>query len=147
MSDCLPDSVQQVADVIGVEAALNLVRLWPRTNVKSTAKGRVVIYVPTTLSSGHALVDILGETLAQKFVRYFGGELLFLAGCAAQRTRETHRAIVAALHADASPIMVARVFGISPQHARRIRKANLSAKDAVATQSHDSRTNATANHA
>lgn len=147
MSNTFPDSVQQVADIIGAEAALKLVRQWPRTNASSTTKGRVVLYVPTTLPTGHTLVDILGEDVAQKFVRHFGGELLFLAACASIRTRETHRTILAAMNAGASPIMAARVFGISPQHARRIRNANKAAKDAVATHGHDSRMNVTANHA
>ena len=133
MIDSLPDSVAPIAEVIGVDAALKLVRTWPRTNATSTSRGRVVIYVPITLTSEHPLIEIIGEANAQKLVERFRGELLFLASCASIVAKHRDRAILDAIEMGATTEKAARVLGVSLRHAYRIKRADKAAKDAVVT--------------
>lgn len=117
----LPDSIKVIAEVIGVTAALKLVREWPRTVSGSTGRGRIVLYVPTSLPSRHQLIDVLGEELAQLMVKRFGGELLFLASghsfCAHERRDMIARAVLAgmprervALHYEVSQTTIKRAM-------------------------------------
>jgi hypothetical protein len=131
MPNSLPDSVTPVAEVIGVDAAMKLVRNWPRTNATSTTKGRVVIYVPITLAAEHPLIGIIGEVNAQKLVERFRGELLFLASCASIVAKQRDRAILDAIEMGATTETAARVLGVSLRHAYRIKRADKAAKDAV----------------
>src|SRR5690606_29839093 len=86
--------VQEVADVIGRDAALYLVGQLPRMtppSARSAGRGeqRVYVYVPyvSWLKPDHPLVSILGINDAEKLCRHFGGEFLHLANCT-----ETYRA-------------------------------------------------------
>lgn len=69
----LPQSVQEIADVIGRERALFLIGQLPRCGKRSW---RVAVYVPRTLKPDHILVRILGWVDAQRMARHFGGEIL-----------------------------------------------------------------------
>lgn len=79
----LPQSVQQIADVIGRDEALDLVARLPRHFQKHHPTGRVLLYVPKALPDGHRLVDLLGRELAEQLVAAFGGEILYPAACVA----------------------------------------------------------------
>jgi hypothetical protein len=73
----IPQSIQEIADVIGLERAFYLVGRLPRR------KGnRVMLYVPKKLKANHRLVGILGLEDARKMVQAFGGENLYPANCA-----------------------------------------------------------------
>lgn len=79
----LPNSVQEIADVIGREAALYLIGQLPtmyagKDGHKST---RVILYVPKRLNTDHRLVAILGWKTACELVEGFGGEILQVANC------------------------------------------------------------------
>ncbi len=106
----LPESAQVIAEVIGRTATLELAK---------RAKGRK-IYVPKTLCAGHEvrrcgrtsreakprctcrghwIAETVGDALAVKLSRTFGGESLDLAGCyyvhafaRNERIREQHKA-------------------------------------------------------
>lgn len=84
MPRSLPRSVQQIADVIGRDAALNLIRQLPRAYMGKPGRKswRVLLYVPQRLRPDHELVRILGWQNAERLVRAFGGELLKPANCA-----------------------------------------------------------------
>ena len=72
--DDLPESVQEIADVIGTEAALRLVCQLPECYRDAGKKSRkVILYVPKRLPLDHQLVEILGFPTAQKLVAAFGG--------------------------------------------------------------------------
>lgn len=77
----LPNSVQEIADVIGREAALYLIGQLPRCYPPSRKSQAVVMYVPKRLTTDHPLFRILGWTPAQKLVAEFGGEILYPANC------------------------------------------------------------------
>lgn len=120
MTERLPDSVAQIAEVIGVDAALKLVRQWPRaTKCRTMPRGRIAIYVPATMPADHPIAAIIGHEAAQKLAEIFGGENLFPATCGAHATRE---AVIRALAVGAHTDMIARLFEITPQHVRLITK-------------------------
>lgn len=80
MTDRLPPSVQEIADVIGREKALLLVGKLPASSARSW---RRIVYIPKRLNckSGHQLVCYVGWNAAEKLVRHFGGEILQPANC------------------------------------------------------------------
>lgn len=90
----LPESVQEIAEVIGRERALYLVGQLPRryapgNGAKSadregvTNKGawRVVMYVPMRLRADDVLVRVIGWHDALKLVNHFRGCVLQPANC------------------------------------------------------------------
>lgn len=92
MATALPESVQEIAEVIGEDRALYLVRKLPQCGKRSW---RRVLYVPKSLNANHPLVEILGWPDARKMVRHFGGEILQPANCnglaRADKCRRVHR--------------------------------------------------------
>jgi hypothetical protein len=74
----LPDTVQEIADVIGRERALYLIGHLPRCGSRSW---RVAVYVPRKMPIDHRLVEILGWRDAERLARRFGGEILQPSNC------------------------------------------------------------------
>lgn len=125
----LPDSVMEIAEVIGRERALFLLGQLPRCYVKDsrradTAKGwrseRVMLYVPKTLKPDHYLVQILGWHDAQRMVQAFGGEVLCPANC--RTVYQPHRDQgIRRMHGDGVPItMIAQWFGMTERRVRQV---------------------------
>ncbi|HDR9259609.1 TPA: hypothetical protein QDB21_005631 [Burkholderia vietnamiensis] len=83
----LPKSVQEIADVIGREKALHLIRSLPTYVAGKPGKRctRVMLYVPQRLRMDHPLVQILGFEDAAKMVDNFGGECLQPANCSGNK--------------------------------------------------------------
>ncbi|GGH64905.1 hypothetical protein GCM10010975_32180 [Comamonas phosphati] len=79
----LPESAQEIADVIGRERALYLIGQLPRYVGGAPGKQstRVILYVPKSLTDDHDLVRILGRDDAEKLCHHFGGEILNPANC------------------------------------------------------------------
>lgn len=79
----IPDSVAEVAAVIGRERALYLVGKVPESMIMigGYRTKRKCLYVPRTLPLDHPLVSIIGFADATKMVRMFGGEILKLGTC------------------------------------------------------------------
>ncbi|HDR9053161.1 TPA: hypothetical protein QDB02_000858 [Burkholderia vietnamiensis] len=81
----LPESVQEIADVIGRERALYLIGQLPRYVGGASGKqsSRVILYVPTPqrLRDDHDLVRILGRDDAMKLCNAFPGENLSPPNC------------------------------------------------------------------
>lgn len=86
----LPDSVQELAQIIGRDRALALVANLPKTTDHRGGE-RPMLYVPKRVTSDHPLVRALNIggpqdnpaalVAAQKLVEAFGGEILYPAGC------------------------------------------------------------------
>jgi hypothetical protein len=131
----LPDSVQEIADVIGDERALFLIGQLPRCYVpgrsgtsgsvtreagKSVAVERVIMYVPKRLTFDHQLVTILGWQDAQKLVTAFGGEILYPANCTAiyRPFRDEH--IVRLVSEGVPTVTVAEWFNVSERQVRNL---------------------------
>lgn len=75
----LPDSVAEIAQVIGRERALFLVGQLPPCGSRPW---RVAVYVPRRMRPDHILVAILGWRDAERMAWAFGGEILQPAICA-----------------------------------------------------------------
>lgn len=121
----LPESVQEIAEVIGRERALYLIGRLPKTYPPSTrtkngATERVILYVPKSLRPDHALVNILGWHDAMKLVRVFGGEILQPANCREVYRRFRDQSIRSFLMAGASATHIAGLMGVSDRHVKNI---------------------------
>lgn len=116
----LPESVRQVAEVIGETAALELVKRWPRQAVRGDVPFRPVMYVPSRLTPDHRLVAIIGWMLAERLVKAFGGDIIFLAMCANIVRNDRDQAIAEAVARNATPAAIAARFGMSERQVRRI---------------------------
>lgn len=120
MTNRLPDSVRQVAEVIGEVAALELVKRWPRQAVKGDVPFRPVIYIPAKITPDHRLVQIIGWPLAVRLVKRFGGDIIFLATCANIVRDDRNQAIADALERNTSPAAIAARFNMSERQVRRV---------------------------
>jgi hypothetical protein len=125
MGAALPSSVQEIAEVIGRDAALRLVGALPRCSQRdrrypNAASSRVIMYVPKRVEPGHRLVQILGHDTARRLVHHFGGEVLYPANCADVyrrfRDSEALRMVRDGMPAKA----VADVLGVSDRHVRNL---------------------------
>lgn len=85
MTAKLPGSVQQIADVIGREKALELIGKLPLIKSPSRTSGecQVCVYIPMlcNLKPDHKLVMMIGYKAAEKLSLRFGSEILHLATC------------------------------------------------------------------
>lgn len=122
MLNDLPESVREIAEVIGRDAALRLIGKLPtcyagKDGKKST---RVIMYVPKRLQPDHMLVSILGWSSACKLVRVFGGEILYPANCRGIYSKFRDEAILKMLEAGCRPSMVADIMGLSERHVRNL---------------------------
>jgi hypothetical protein len=123
----LPDSVQEIADVIGRERALYLIGQLPRYTSKdhrwsAAAPSRVLLYVPkaSRLTDRHKLVRILGWRDAVRLCEVFGGEILKPANCSCiyKRYRDTQILRLAKDGLDSSRISA--LIGVSASQVRLI---------------------------
>lgn len=86
----LPESVQEIAEVIGRDKALWLIGQLPRSGKRSW---RVCFYVPKTLSPNHKLVAMLGWHDAKRMVNAFSGMILQPSNCSFLVTDARHRRV------------------------------------------------------
>jgi len=116
----LPASVQQIAEVIGQDAALQLVRRWPRKARTADGTARPVIYVPAKVPPSHPLAEILGVEAALKLSAAYGGEILFLATCANEANDCRRAAILRLACAGWGTEAIALVTGVTPRRVRQV---------------------------
>ena len=116
----LPRSVQELADVIGRDAALFLVGQLPRAYSPGHPSGQVILYVPKVLKPDHALVALLGWKNASRLVHAFGGEILQPAYCADLYRDFRDRSIRRLLIEGHRPSTLAEWFGVCDRHVRNI---------------------------
>ena len=69
----LPDSVAEIAEVIGHDKALDFVRQIPRSGSR---RWRACVYIPKRLPADHPLVHMVGWEDASKLVYAFSGMIL-----------------------------------------------------------------------
>lgn len=115
----LPRNVQEVADVIGRDAALRLVDSLPRALNRPWQRW---CYVPQKIRPDHPLSLLLGWVLAEKLVHVFGGEMLTLSNCSYTRKDERDAAIRSMRASGRSVQDVAREFRMSDRQVRNIVK-------------------------
>ena len=122
MGKRLPRSVQELADVIGRDAALFLIGHLPRAYSKCHPSGQVVLYVPRTLKVDHHLVALLGWNTAMRLVRAFGGEMLQPAHCADLYRDFRDRSIVRLLNEGHRVSVLAEWFGVCERHIQNLQR-------------------------
>jgi hypothetical protein len=115
----LPESVQEIADVIGRERALYLISKLPRYCASDHGE-RVMLYVPRTLPLDHLLVKILGWNDASKLAAAFPGEILKPANCAYlhKNFRDAH--IARLVNEGVSISMITEWFDLCERQVRNI---------------------------
>jgi hypothetical protein len=122
----LPDSVQEIADVLGRERALFLIGQLPRcyAGKEGRKSSRVILYVPKRIQPDHPLVRILGYPDAQKLARAFGGEILQVANCAEIYRRFRDASIRQMAAARASVQAIAELMQVSKRHVQDVLREN-----------------------
>lgn len=107
----LPKSVQEIADVIGSDHALQLVR-----QLKSRCPGRTLyVYVPSVerLHVNHALVEMVGYDNAVALAQEFGGTHLYPSPCKYLQRAIKNRHILALRDTGMAPDEIAGELGLS----------------------------------
>lgn len=125
----LPQSVREIAEVIGYDRALCMIGNLPRTTDDKHGE-RAMLYVPQTLTPDHPLIDALNMggkadadaalKAAQKLVEHFGGEILHPARFQSLRKANRDHNIGEALARGMSTREVADKLGISARQVRNI---------------------------
>jgi hypothetical protein len=125
----LPDSVQEIADVIGRDQALLLIGALPRCYVgrEGGKSNQVVMYVPTlkNLKPDHQLVRILGWVNAEKLSKEFGGEIMKPANCAFIQREFLHKTILGMMRGGKMKATeVAAIVGVHERTVRNLVREN-----------------------
>lgn len=124
----LPDSVKEIADVIGREQALYLIGQLPRcyspdARYPAARKATVIMYVPKRLEPTDRLVGILGWKDAARLVREFAGMLIHPASCADILRQHRDRNIARLAAEGVSTTMLAEWFDLDVSMVRRVLRA------------------------
>lgn len=136
----LPQSVQEIADVIGREQALLLIGQLPRSYTRDKrypgAKNSTVsMYVPTVARLGldHPYVRILGWPDALKLSQAFGGEIMYPANCAFIHREFVHKTILALVRTGMKATQVAAIVGCHERTVRNLIRENPPEESPVAS--------------
>lgn len=113
----LPDSVQEIADVIGRERALYFIGQLPQSGSRTW---RTCFYVPKRIKPDHLLVEILGWHDAMKMVRHFGGEIMQTSNCNFLHREFRNREIFRMRENGMKPRDIADAVDLSEYHVRDI---------------------------
>ena len=119
----LPETVREIAAVIGRERALYLVGQvlkWERGGHYGKS---AYLYVPRKLKPSHRLEKILGRVDAAALVDEFGGLILHISSCKGVVTRSRDREIRRMAAAGASNDDVVTIHGITKRHVLAIKAA------------------------
>lgn len=118
-------SAQEIADVIGREAALLLIGQAPRWPRKDRTGRRVpgewvTLYVPARLTPDHFLVRTIGWKAAQALCDQFGGEILQPGCCRGIYYAYRNESIKRLLATGLSSKTLAEWFEVSERHVRNL---------------------------
>lgn len=101
--DQLPPQAAEIAEVVGVEPALRLVKAW----------GGVRLYVPQQMPEDHLLVSTLGRAEADALAARYGGETIQIPRCLHALRAVRNGEIRRARAAGASPALLALRHGLT----------------------------------
>ena len=113
----LPQSVEEIAEVIGREKALYLIGQLPQSGSRSW---RVCLYVPKRLPVDHDLVRILGWHDARKLAYAFSGMILQPSNCRSIYRAYRDREILRLADEGMSVAEIASVVELSSYRVREI---------------------------
>lgn len=113
----LPESVAEIAEVIGREKALDFVRQLPRSGSRPW---RACIYIPKRLPADHKLVQMLGWDDASKLSYAFSGMILQPSTLEAMEKAHRNRQIIRAAGEGVPIEEIADVYEMSRYRIREI---------------------------
>lgn len=111
----LPQSIKDIADLLGLAAALALVKRYGGTYLK----------VPVGLKDGKVkgdLIALLGEEKALVFIRHYAGERVAIARCESSLRNARAIAIIAKYDSGVSAAKLAIEYGMTERNVRNILK-------------------------
>ncbi len=113
----LPESVQEIAEVIGREKALEFIGRLPTSGSRAW---RVCVYIPKRLPADHKLVEMLGWHDAKRLVDAFSGMILQPSNCRFLHRQHRNREIVR-MEAEGMPVAdIADAVELSTYRVREI---------------------------
>ncbi|MGB1238552.1 MAG: hypothetical protein ACPG4U_10105 [Pseudomonadales bacterium] len=83
-SDLLPQGLQELCQVIGLKATLNLAKAYPG----------VTLYIPAVPVQGHAIANVVGLDAFQKLVHVYQQETLRIPKLDAAIRQVKHKAVI-----------------------------------------------------
>lgn len=130
----LPRSVQEIAEVIGVERSLYLVGQLPRCYAKDSRwpnakSAHVILYIPKQLTPDHPLVSMIGWHDASRLAEVFGGEILQPGSCAEIYRHFRDKTIVRMLRQGIPSTHIAELMGLSDRQIRNLARAEIPQED------------------
>lgn len=102
----LPPKLREVAQVVGVEAAIRLAEHWPG----------IRLFVPQRVHIKHPIALAIGLTAAEKLAAHYGGETLTVPANTRFRRAMRNAQILAEYRAGASGSQLARKYGLHENH-------------------------------
>lgn len=120
----LPESVREIAEVIGRESALTLIKHLPTAYDEKAKRHKPIMYVPKTMSLSNKwarfYLTSIGWDKAVRLVRNFGGEILTPANCKHMEARLRDRDIRSCLKAGEDIDLVATIFNVPRRHVLKL---------------------------
>lgn len=122
----LPESVREIAEVIGRESALMMIKQLPRCLHGKEGKkaNHPIMYVPKTMSLANKwarfYLTTLGWDKSVRLVRVFGGEILTPANCRHMEARLRDRDIRSCLKAGEDVDLIATIFNVPRRHVLKL---------------------------
>lgn len=110
--DVLPELMQNIAELIGVAASINLVRVW----------GGVRLYIPASAGIGHTIANVIGQQELETLCAEYGGETITLPAINNVDMQLKYRQIKKLLAEGVSNRDVALRTGYTQRHIERIRR-------------------------
>lgn len=113
--DNLPESVRDIVELVGLPAALALVKTY----------GGIYLKVPVGRREGQTrarLIEIMGHDAAKKFIAHHGGERLGIPRCAAALRDERDRSIIRDYDAGLPAAAIAQRERLTERQVRNILK-------------------------
>lgn len=108
----LPDSIQEMIEVIGLQATLLIVE----------ERGGIRLCVPTKVKSDNWLTKLIGTEAMIKLVDYYCGEEVDIPRCASAIKAAQDQKIFEKLKSGVSQAKLAREFGYTERGIRKLKK-------------------------
>ncbi|NVK42133.1 MAG: hypothetical protein HWE39_12905 [Oceanospirillaceae bacterium] len=108
----LPESIQEMVEVIGLNATLLIVE----------ERGGIRLCVPTRVKDENWLTKLIGKEAMIKLVEYYCGEEIDIPRCASSIKAAQDQKIFEKLKAGVSQAKLAREFGYTERGIRKLKK-------------------------
>lgn len=108
--DLLPESLQDLADVIGLENTIKLIDRFPG----------ISLYIPHKTTDSHVLVTVIGEASAEALCDAFGGNEVRLPKLDSAKRQFKYHTLRKMKSAGCSNRIVAQVLQYSERHVERL---------------------------